>query len=210
MLGLGEGGGHVSDEEEEEDIVLALDEPEHMPPRKRARIIQQHTQEQLSNRTVKCGYHHGLFNPLPSTWSYPKGLTVIQLMNLWLIGSKRESVPPFRRLSTAQVAHFDAGGKTKSKMNQLMKEVEYFARVEKVWLDRRWTSPGVTKMWSTIWPHLEPHMRTLTKRNGKVTDEKSRQGQISWRTVYNKFMKDGKNSLPSKNVTRRAQGVEEV
>ena len=95
-------------------------------------------------------------------------------------------------------------------MNLVMKEVEYFARLENVWLERRWTSPDVTKMWSTIWPHLEPHMRTLTKRNGEVTAEKSRQGQISWRTVYNKFMKDGKNWCPSKNVARRAQGVEEV
>ena len=135
VLGFGEDGGHVSDDDEEEDIVLALDEPEHMPPRKRARIIRDRTQEQLSNRKMKCGYHHGLFNPLPSSWTYPKGMTVIQLMNLWLIGSPRESVPPLGKLKTVVISHFDARGKVKSKMKTVMNEIQHLAELEGVWLE---------------------------------------------------------------------------
>ena len=92
----------------------------------------------------------------------------------------------------------------------MVNEVEHLAKLEGVWLERGWTSPLVTKMWSTIWPHLEPHLRTLTKHNGVVSHEKSRQGQMSWRTLYNKFTKDGKNWLPSKNVTAPALGAEEI
>ena len=44
-------------------------------------------------------------------------------------------------------------------------------------------------------------MRTLTPlKNGGVTDEKSRQGQISWRTVYNKLYRHGKNWIPSRHA----------
>ena len=44
-------------------------------------------------------------------------------------------------------------------------------------------------------------MRTLTPlKNGGVTDEKSRQGQISWRTVYNKLVRHGKNWIPSRHA----------
>ena len=55
-------------------------------------------------------------------------------------------------------------------------------------------------MWSTIWPHVDPYLRTQTvRKSGETSEEKSRQGQISWRTLYNKLMKDGRNWLPSKN-----------
>ena len=84
-------------------------------------------------------------------------------------------------------------------MNIVMREVEHFAKLEDVWLDGKWTAADVTKMWSSIWSRIEPFMRTLTPRkNGGVTDEKSRQGQISWRTVYNKLNRHGKNWYPSK------------
>ena len=40
------------------------------------------------------GYHHGRCSRLPSIWKYPKGTTVIQLMNLWLVWNRRDHVPP--------------------------------------------------------------------------------------------------------------------
>ena len=49
--------GIVSDNDnEEEDVVLALAKPEHMYPNRRARIIRQRTQEQLASRKIKVGY----------------------------------------------------------------------------------------------------------------------------------------------------------
>ena len=207
LTDLGESGGHAS-EDEEDDIIIELDEPERMNPKKRARIVHQQTQEQLANRTVKVGYHHGIFNPLPSSWKYPPGLTVIQLINLWLVGSEKEFVPPLRKLHLSHVRHFDKRGRARSKMKIVMHEVEYFARLQCVWVAGRWTSPAVTKMWSAIWPHLEPHLRTLTPcEKGGTSHEKSRQGQISWRTCYNKLVRHGTNWLPYReNVAGRAVG----
>ena len=200
---FGHDSGCVSDNEEE-DIVLALDEPERMAPNKRARIIKELTTHQLASRKIKVGYHHGQFNPLPASWKLPKGLTVIQLVNLWLVGSKKEHVPPLRRLSPRLMKHIDKKGKIRSKMTRVMGEIEYFARLKDVWLDRGWTTATVTKMWSTIWPLADPYLRTQTvRKNGETSEAKSRQGQISWRTFYNKLMKDGRNWLPSKNVSSR-------
>ena len=66
----------------------------------------------------------------------------------------------------------------------------------------------MTNMWSTIWRHLGPDLRTVTTRkDGEVTDEKSRQGQISWRTCYNKLIQDGKIFVPSKIVGARDMSV---
>ena len=138
---------------------------------------------------------------------YPKGLTVIQLARLWLVGSEKEHVPALRRLSAALVAHFDPRGRIKSRMNFVMREVEYLARLEGVWHKGRWTSGAVTTMWSTIWRHLEPYLCTLTTTNGRVSDEKSRRGQISWRTLFNKLRRRGLDMVPSKTV--RARGVGE-
>ena len=69
-------------------------------------------------------------------------------MNLWLIGSKTEHVPPLRKLSHDLLKHFDQEGKTRHKMKVVMGEVEHFARLEGVWLETRWTEPAVTRMWS--------------------------------------------------------------
>ena len=199
---LGDSGEFVSDDEEE-DIGLMLDEPEQMPPRKRARIIRERTKEQLANRKIKVGFHHGQFNPLPASWKFPKGLTVIQLAGLWLVGSEKEHIPPLGTMPTQLLKHIDKKGKIRSMMNVLMKELEYFARREGVWLEKRWTVPDVTKMWSTIWSHIDPYLRTKTvRRDGTVSHAKSRQGQLSWRTCYNNLMKEGKNWLPSNRLGR--------
>ena len=195
--------GYCVSDNDEQDIILELDEPERMAPAKRARIIKAHTKEQLASRKIKVGFHHGHFNPLPASWKIPKGLTVIQLVSLWLVGSKNDHVPPLRKLSPLLMKHVDKKGKIRSRMKLVMGEIEYFARLKDVWLNCGWTSATVTKMWSTIWPLIDPYLRTQTvHKNGTTSEEKSRQGQISWRTFHNKLTKDGRNWLPSKNVGR--------
>ena len=125
-----------------------------------------------------------------------------------MLGLDEEHAPVLQKLNLSLVGHFDKGGKVRSKMKLVMREVEHFARLEGVWLEVRWTVPAVTKMWSTIWRHLEPYLRTVTTRkDGKVTDKKSRQGQIAWRTCYNKLIQDGKKIVPSKIVRARAMFV---
>ena len=117
---------------------------------------------------------------------------------------------PHKKKLTSLITHFDKEGKIRSKMKLVMSEVEHFARLEDILLDGKRTPADVTKMWSMIWPRIEPFMRMLTPlKNGGVTDEKSRQGQISWRTVYNKLLRHGKNWIPSRHAQAitRANGL---
>ena len=57
----------------------------------------------------------------------------------------------------------------------------------------RWNGKHVTTLWSTIWPKLDQFLRTKTKcvGNDKVSKDKSRKGQISWRSCYNKMQAQG-------------------
>ena len=57
-------------------------------------LIQERTACQLKERQYTIGWHHGKLNPLPSSWHYLKCLTLIQLINLWLIGVREHNVPP--------------------------------------------------------------------------------------------------------------------
>ena len=84
-------------------------------------------------------------------------------------------------------------------MKNMMVEIKHFARKKGVWLDNGWTPGAVITMWSTIWHDLEPYLRTVSKgKNGILNYEKSRRGQLAWRTFYNKLYKSGTTSLPSK------------
>ena len=84
----------------EDDIVLFLEDcdkgsnnmvynPNLLSTGARDRIVRQKTSKKMKSRTLTMWYHHGKLNMLPSTWKYPKGCTVIQLMKLWLIGNRK-------------------------------------------------------------------------------------------------------------------------
>ena len=74
-------------------------------------------------------------------------------------------------------------------MRQVTKRVKYFGLEENVWEPGSWNGQGITKLWSTIWHRLDPYL--LTKVNGKKIGctERSRKGQISWKTCYNNMQK---------------------
>jgi hypothetical protein len=194
---LGEGGGGFV--EYEEDIIIEI--PNESPQQSAAvqdRNVRRKTAQQMEKRTLTMGHHHGTLNPLPSTWRYPKELNVIQLMTLWLLGNQREKVPPLEMLESRYVNHFDRGGRSLSKMKQLMRKVKEFAEAEdsdvNVWRGPRdWDGETVTTLWSTIWYRLDPYLRTETEiANGdEISYGKSRRGQISWRTCYNKMQLKG-------------------
>lgn len=86
--------------DEEEDIVLPFPDVEEGTAHQAVRV---QTKRQLSERKYTIGYHHGKMNPLPSTWKYPRGITLIHLINLWLIGDKEQNVPPLGKVSTQWV-----------------------------------------------------------------------------------------------------------
>ena len=77
----------------------------------RDRIVRQKTSKQMKSRTLIMGYHHFKLNPLPSTWQYPNGCTVIQLMNLWLIGNRKKNVPPLESAGADLVSHINNGSR---------------------------------------------------------------------------------------------------
>ena len=70
-----------------------------------------------------------------------------------------------------------------------MKRVEDFGLEENIWEMGSWNGEGTTKLWSTIWHRLDPCLRTEINSNKTGCMEKSRKGQISWRTCYNNMQK---------------------
>ena len=84
------------------------------------------------------------------SWKYPKGLTVIQLTRLWVIGSEKEHTPALGKMKISLVAHFDPRGRVRLHMKFVMHEAKYLARLEGVWLKGRPSSSIVTTMWPMI------------------------------------------------------------
>ena len=74
-------------------------------------IVHQKNRKQMKSRNLTMGYHHVKLNPLPSTWQYPNGCTVIQLMNSWLIGNRKYNVQTLEIAGADLVSHIDNGSK---------------------------------------------------------------------------------------------------
>ena len=77
--------------------------------------------QQLKKQKVTVGLHHGKLNPLPSTWEFLKGLTMINLMNIWLMKNRKENTPPLQYLTKLHVDHIKNGPNNLSKIRQVMK-----------------------------------------------------------------------------------------
>ena len=84
-------------------------------------------------------------------------------------------------------------GRSFLKMKQVMRLVARLGRQEGVWHKNRsdCDAVSITTLWSTIWCHLDPFLRTKTDKVNVKKEDKSRKGQISWRTCYNKLSRKG-------------------
>ena len=183
-----------------------VDNPNLLSTAARDRIVRQKTSKQMKSRTLTMGYHHGKLNPLTSKWQYTNNCTVIQLMNLWLIGNRKENVPPLAIAGAYLVSHINNGSRIFSKMRQVMSKAEEIGQEGKFWVPYiQWGGESVTKLCSTIWCKLDPYLRTKTQRDkiSSTTYHKSRQGQIAWRTCYNKMYAEG---LFKGNKIRKKKG----
>ena len=100
------------DIKEEEDVVLMFDADGGSMVWEQVRdaMVRAKTKEQLGKRTLKMGYHHGHFNPLRSSYRYPKKMNMIQMTTLYQIGSPSDGVPPLKVLGSVHVKHFDKNG----------------------------------------------------------------------------------------------------
>ena len=154
----------------------------------REAIIREKTATQIKKRKLTVGWHHGKLNPLPSTWEFPKNTTLINMMNMWLLGNKKENVPPFKFLSSSNVKHLKASPSTLSKMKQVMLKIENIGKRKNLWNSNLlWNGEKVTLLWSGIWKDLEVYLKTVSN---SARDE-SKRGQISWGPCYNNMQKKG-------------------
>jgi hypothetical protein len=95
-----------------------------------------------------------------------------------------------------------------------MKFVEDFGRKKDVWLiptkTKRWDGKTVTALWDATWGDFHPYMCTNTiLPTGDVSTHKSRIGQVSARSIYNKLVKANKlvgNKRRKKNDVCTAVG----
>ena len=132
-----------------------------------------------------------------------KNMTLINVMNMWLLGNKKENVPPFKFFSSPNVKHLKAGPNTLSKMKQVMLKIENIGKRKNLWnINLLWNGEKVTLLWSGIWKDLEVYLKTVSNS----ARGKSRRGQISWRTCYNNMQKKG----CFKGNTRRRYAVNTV
>ena len=123
-----------------------VDNPNLLSTGARDRIVRKKTSKQMKSRTLTMGYHHGKLNPLPSTCQYPNGCNVIQLMNFWLIGNRKENVPSLVIAGADLVSHIDNGSRVFSIMRQVMSRVEEIGQEDKVWVPySQWDGEKVTK-----------------------------------------------------------------
>jgi hypothetical protein len=93
-------------------------------------------------------------------------MSVIHLINMWLLGNKKENVPPLKLLSSGNVDHLKSGPGNLSKMKQVMLQVESFGRERALWESNNvWNGERVTKLWSGIWQDLDQYLRTESTSN---------------------------------------------
>ena len=179
---------------EEEEIVITSAEPQ--PPDVIKRAIRKETKRQLKKRKLTVGFHHGMLNPLPPTWVYPK-MNCIQLINLWLLGAPAENVTPLKNLTSKHVLHFDDTGANLSRMRRFMGVIEHYGKLRNVWKPFNakdfWNGGTVTRLWDGVWDHIKENLVTVTQyEDGRPTSmHKSRSGSLAWRTCHYKLLKRG-------------------
>lgn len=171
--------------EEDDYIEISFEEKTALHARVIDESIKHRQKQQIQNRKkngLLVGFHHGVLNPLPSTWTYPTKMSLIQLITLHQMGSPAESVPPLKYISCKQVAHFDKHGVGLRRIKRILKVVKYFAEQRNVWTDGQWDGESVTCLWDGIFEDVRPFLLTVTKSNDGKPDSyhKSKCGNLSW------------------------------
>ena len=86
-----------------------------------ASIIRDKMTQELRKRKLTVGLQNGNLNPLPSTWEFSEGFTMINLMNMWFMGNRKENTPPLQYLTKPHGEHIKHGPNNLTKMRQVMK-----------------------------------------------------------------------------------------
>ena len=113
---------------------------------------------------------------------------------MWLLCNQKKHVPSMGMMEPVYIKHIDLKGRRYSKMKHVMAKIEKFGKEDNVWHNvSEWNGKHVTTLWLTFWQKLDPYLLTETQcvRNDKVSKDKSRKVQISWRSCYNKIQAQG-------------------
>jgi hypothetical protein len=181
---------------EEEIVEFTFEEVQEIQEQARDAAAKERSKQLLENRKqngIVVGVHNGIITPLLPTWRYPERMTLQQMISLWLVGIRTEHVPPFRFIFPKQVRHFDKDAKRFHDMRACMKIIERIAVRKGVWRPPNfagefWNGVTVTKLWDGISIEILPHLRTVTKSDGKADSyHKSKPFCLAWRTAFKKL-----------------------
>lgn len=136
-------------------------------------------------RLFKVGYHHGTLNVLPQDYKFTS-MTVVQLINCWLLGDSSRNIPALGTLTSKEVRHFESksgaktGNRTRGKMKSVMAVVKRYAVEKNVWNEKasEWSAAKVMKMWDAI---SEDFTAAFCQTN--------RNHELSWSTIYTNMSK---------------------
>ncbi len=99
-------------------------------------MCQNKSRAAMKSRSFTLGWHHNKLTPLSADWHYPKGMNLLQLLDLWLVGILAENIPPMGKVSTQLIFHFNANGRIFLKMKQVMMFVEHHRMMKGVFVNK--------------------------------------------------------------------------
>jgi len=135
------------------------------------------------------GYHcyGGKFHRLPKGWVFPQ-MKLQPFIVMWFVGSPNNGVPPLRSLRPYDVDHLGKRAKKKlSEMNNFSKAIEKAARMTGAWKgdNYQWTVKAATDLFHSIFKYF-------CYEGGKLKSFKRRHQALSWHTIFNKYLENGK------------------
>lgn len=158
------------------------------------------------------GVHHGKLNPLPAGWEFPISSSIIEALNLWLLGEPERNIPPFRYIHSSYVGYLKSGTGYLSKLRCVMKVINYFGVQLGVWWEDAWDDEMIKNLWQTVWDSVAERIKF------KRTD--GRAGAVTWQAVYNRMHESGlikevnadqeKDAVEDKGADQDPEEVEEV
>lgn len=192
MRGTNDGDCVVVLDEEDADVDISAAEAQILIEQAQDAATKEKTKQLIENRKkngVYTGLVNGKFNPLVKTWRYPS-MNMQQMVSVWLMGIPNQHVPPLKHLVTANVAHFDEGGRVLNKMKNTMLAIEDLGVLRGVWRPAffngdYWNGGTVARLWDGI----APDVLSILKKFEDKPEKRKRMMTRAWRTNADKLIK---------------------
>jgi len=139
----------------------------------------------------RSGAYHcydGKFHRLPKGWIFPQ-LKLQPFIVMWLVGSVKTGVPPLKTLKACDVAHLGKRSrKTLCEMRKFAGAIEKAGRIVGLWKtdpDDKWDLKSATDLFHGIF-------KFFCFRGNKSLAFQRRYEALSWKTIYNHYLRNGK------------------